>query len=52
MTFEFTVLSGLIFWLSFAAVFLIVLNGMGPERQFGECPLHPGVSECVHRRKK
>lgn len=54
MTFTFDAFSGLLFFLSFGALFLICGNAMSnattPRRT--DCALHPNTDECAHRKPR
>lgn len=67
MTFEFDRFTALLFFLPYLALFLIALGGMSAPQEWPvdedgnpirgarpskKCDLHPGVSECVHRKRK
>lgn len=51
MTFVFDGFSGSLFFVSMGLMFLILLNrDEKTDKVVGECPLHPGVKDCIHRR--
>ncbi len=53
MTFEFTVGTGLLFFLSWGFAFLIIASdSVEVERTVSGCSLHPGTDTCAHRKKK
>ena len=52
MKFEFDIFSGLLFFIPFGLMFLIVTSRTeAADKVVGKCPLHPATKDCVHRRR-
>ena len=54
MTFSFDTFSGLLFFLSFGALFFICANSMSDANRTrqSDCPMHPFTETCAHRKEK